>query len=62
MKKCGNCDSVVKTVWGKGYRFEENIPQNNTQIKGNDVVGVDKFDVSFYGSLLCGRRMVRLLF
>lgn len=30
MKKCGNCDSVVKTVWGKGYRFEENIPQNNT--------------------------------
>ena len=28
----------------------------------NDVVGVDKFDVSFYGSLLCGRRMVRLLF
>lgn len=29
MKKCGNCDSVVKTVWGKGYRFEENIPQNN---------------------------------
>ena len=24
MKKCGNCDSVVKTVWGKGYRFEKN--------------------------------------